>query len=64
MPLRVHDEMISLVLFDAGFGAHSLPIPVDLRLVRASPELKTPARRRFILNANWIYPLACASATS
>ena len=64
MPLRVHDEMISLILFDTGFGSHSLSIPVDLRLVRASPESKTLARRRFILNANWIYPLACAFATS
>ncbi len=64
MPLRVHDEMILPVLFDAGFVAHSLQIPLDLRLVCSSLESKIPARRRLVLNANWIYPLGCAFATS
>src|ERR1700685_2262135 len=53
IPIRVQDETNSLVFRVAGFVARSLQIAADMRLARASPAARNPARLSLILNANW-----------
>jgi hypothetical protein len=53
IPIRVQDETNSLVFRAAGFVARSLQIAADMRLARASPAARNPARLSLILNAHW-----------
>jgi hypothetical protein len=53
IPMSVQDETNSLVLRAAGFVARSLQITADMRLARASPAARNPARFSLILNAHW-----------
>ena len=47
------DELNSLVLWTSDFVAHSLQISMDIRLIRASSEIQTPARLKLTLKAHW-----------
>ena len=51
--MNFQDETDSLVFLTSGFVARSLQIAADMRLARALPEVKNPARLNLILKAHW-----------
>jgi hypothetical protein len=54
--MSFQDETNSLVFLTSGFVARSLQIAADMRLARALPEVKNPARLNLILKAHWNKP--------